>query len=205
MQVCEQLIAAMKPGSLIVVHSTVSPATCRELDLQAQKVGLRVIDAPVSGGNAAAREGKLTLVVGADMASFESCREYFSAFASLVLRLGEVGSGQVAKLINNALMVANMGLAHQALELGAALHVDHASLSKYLAAGSGRSFSLDIYCSLPSLAVFAQHGARLLEKDLGLLRELAVSSAASDVALTGPGQNFLNYVRAFANPPPAPA
>jgi 3-hydroxyisobutyrate dehydrogenase len=192
-EVVKQLMAGMSAGGLIVVHSTVSPDTCRRLDREAQRKGLRVIDAPVSGGNAAAREGTLSVVVGADPASFERCREVFGVFASLVLHLGDVGAGQTAKLINNALIAANLALAHEALKLGSALKIDRGSLAGYLKASSGRSFSLDIYSSLPGLAAFA-HGARLLDKDLGLLTELASRDGVSASALSRPAQAFLQDV-----------
>src|SRR5690606_11150357 len=149
-EIVSQLLPAMRAGSVIVVHSTVSPDTCRRLDCEAQRSGVRLIDAPVSGGAAAAREGKLSVVVGADMDSFTRCQSVFAAFASQVLRLGDVGAGQSAKLINNALMAANIALAQQAFALGDALGIDRDSLGTYLKSASGRSFSLEVFTSLPS-------------------------------------------------------
>src|SRR5690606_16875486 len=98
--------------------------------------------------------------------------------------------------INNALMAANIALAQQAFALGDALGIDRDSLGTYLKSASGRSFSLEVFTSLPSLGVFA-HGASLLEKDVGLLHELAAAAGVSDALLSAPATALFRLIRAL--------
>lgn len=81
---------------------------------------------------------------GGDHGAFTACAPVFDAFASTVVRLGDVGAGQVAKLLNNALFVANLAVADGALTLGEALGVDAAELVHFLQNGSGRSYGVEI-------------------------------------------------------------
>jgi 3-hydroxyisobutyrate dehydrogenase-like beta-hydroxyacid dehydrogenase len=170
-EVCGALIPAMKPGGRIVIHGTVHPNTCRELEKQAAAKGLFVIDAPVSGGAAAARAGKLTVMVGGDKDAAAAARPVFETFGALILHLGEVGAGQAAKLINNALLAAHMALAHHGLCAADALKLDRRAFVDLIKASSGRSYGFEAYAQLPSQAAFS-HGASLLRKDMRLLGEV---------------------------------
>jgi 3-hydroxyisobutyrate dehydrogenase len=169
-EVCETLIPALRPGSRIAIHSTVQPQLCVALAQQAAARGLALIDAPVSGGGPGAAAGKLTVMVGGDEAAFAAARPVFETFAALIVHLGGVGAGQMAKLVNNALMSAHMALAHQALSAGATLGIERAALVELVKASSGRSMGFEVYARQASPAAFA-HGARLLAKDVRLLGE----------------------------------
>ena len=131
------VIAGCRPGTVIAVHSTVLPSTVRELAALAAKTGVRVVDAPVSGGRRVALAGFLTLAVGGDAGALAYCRPVFDAFAGEVVCLGDVGAGQVAKLLNNMLFAANLAVADDAITLGEAMGVDAGALAQFLAAGSG--------------------------------------------------------------------
>ena len=109
------LLAGLKPGSVIAVHSTVHPDTCRELAKKAGAQGVSVIDAPVSGGGPAAENGRLLVMVGGDADVVERCRPVFATYADPVVHLGDLGSGQTTKLLNNLLFTANLGTAAAAL------------------------------------------------------------------------------------------
>jgi 3-hydroxyisobutyrate dehydrogenase-like beta-hydroxyacid dehydrogenase len=170
-EVCHELIATMRSGSRIAIHSTVRPATVVELARQAATRGISVIDAPVSGGGPAAAAGKLTLMIGADEQVAADARPIFETFAGLIVRLGGVGTGQMAKLVNNALMAVNVAVAHQGLAAGAALGLDRAALCEIVKVSSGRSYGFEVYSRLPSPSAFS-HGAKLLHKDVRLLGEL---------------------------------
>lgn len=167
--ICAELIQAMQPGGRIAIHSTVLPETCADLAEQAAARGLSLIDAPVSGGGPAAEAGTLTVMCGGDGATFATCKPVFETFGKLIVLLGPVGSGQRAKIVNNALMAANMGLAEAALAAGEALGCDRKALAELVNASSGRSFGFEVFARLPSPAAFAQ-GAPLLLKDVNLLR-----------------------------------
>lgn len=170
-QVCNDLIPAMKPGSCIAIHSTIHPETCRTLAAKAAASGIALLDAPVSGGGPAAAAGTLTVMVGGDAVALEAARPVFETFAGPIVHLGDVGAGQTAKLVNNTLMAANMALAHHALASGEALGIDRAALADLIKASSGRSFGFEILARLPSPQSF-NHGGKLLAKDVGLLATL---------------------------------
>lgn len=170
-EVCARLIPAMQRGAIIAIHSTIHPDTCREVARQAQEHGIFVIDAPVSGGAPAAEAGVLTLMLGGDEQVIAQAMPVFQSFGKLIVRLGGVGAGQHVKLINNSLLVANLGLAYVALEAGKLLEIDKAALVELLQASSGRSFALEVMGRMESPAGF-RHGGALLRKDLRLLSEL---------------------------------
>jgi 3-hydroxyisobutyrate dehydrogenase-like beta-hydroxyacid dehydrogenase len=170
-QVCAELIPAMQPGSGIAIHSTVHPRTVIELAQQAEERGIALIDAPVSGGGPAAHSRTLTVMIGGDEKALIAARKIFETFAGLIVRVGGVGAGQMAKLINNALMAAHVAMAHHGLAAGAALGLDRQALCEIVKVSSGRSYGFEVYSRLPSPSAFA-HGAKLLAKDVHLLREM---------------------------------
>lgn len=169
LEVCRELIPALPSGGCIAIHSTVHPDTVRQIAQDAAMASLAVVDAPVSGGEPAARAGTLTVLAGGDAHAVAKARPVFEAFGSLIPYLGEVGAGQNAKLINNALMAANMAMADHALTAAAALGIDKAALLELLSASSGRSFGLEVRGRLPKPQAFS-HGGALLLKDVNLLQ-----------------------------------
>jgi 3-hydroxyisobutyrate dehydrogenase-like beta-hydroxyacid dehydrogenase len=169
-EVCAALIPAMRAGSRIAIHSTVDPRLCVSLAQQAAARGIALIDAPVSGGGPAAAAGTLTVMVGGEKAAIDAATPVFRTFASQIAYLGGVGSGQLAKLVNNAMMAAHVAIADHALTAAAQLGVDRAAFIKLVKASSGRSFGFEVYSRQPSPQAFA-HGARLLTKDVRLLGE----------------------------------
>lgn len=169
LQVCGDLIPALPSGARIAIHSTVHPDTVRQIALDAARSSVAIIDAPVSGGEPAAKAGTLTVLAGGDADAVEKARPIFETFGSLIPHLGEVGAGQHTKLINNALMAANMAMADHALTAAAALGIEKEALLGLLAASSGRSFALEVRGRLPGPQAFS-HGGSLLMKDVKLLQ-----------------------------------
>jgi len=198
-QVCEELIPAMRPGGRIAIHSTIHPNTAVEIAKQAAARGLALIDAPVSGGAPAAAAGTLTVMVGGDADVVAAARPIFETFGALIVRVGGVGAGQMAKLVNNALMAAHVAMAHHGLAAGAALGLDRAALSEIVKVSSGRSFGFEVYARLPNPFAFG-HGAKLLMKDVKLLGEVLGTDPAfaafRDVALP-----FLEFAITPQGPP----
>ena len=94
------VLASMQPGSLIVDHTTTSAEVAREIAEQAKKQGVGFIDAPVSGGQAGAENGVLTIMVGGAQNDFEKAEPVMAAFARFSKRLGDVGAGQLTKMVN---------------------------------------------------------------------------------------------------------
>jgi 3-hydroxyisobutyrate dehydrogenase len=191
-EVCDQLIPAMYAGGRIAIHSTVHPKLCVALAAQARARGLSLLDAPVSGGGPGAAAGALTVMVGGDEEALAAARPIFATFGGLIVRLGGVGAGQTAKLVNNALMAAHVAMAHQALAAGSALNLDRAALVDIVKVSSGRSYGFEVYARLPAPSAFA-HGAKLLAKDLRLLGEV-LGEDASFVAFRDAAEPFLDSV-----------
>jgi 3-hydroxyisobutyrate dehydrogenase-like beta-hydroxyacid dehydrogenase len=189
-QVCDELIPAMRPGSRVAIHSTVHPDTVRALEKASYRRGVWLIDAPVSGGAPAAHAGALTLMLGGDADAIAAARPVFETFGKLIVRLGDVGAGQHAKLINNSLLAANIGLADMAFAAGADLGISQGALSELLLASSGRSFGLEVRARMPRPASFA-HGAALLNKDVRLLGEVLGEQARPFCGLEAAAIAFL--------------
>jgi 3-hydroxyisobutyrate dehydrogenase len=194
-EVCSQLIPAMRAGARIAIHSTVHPNTCRALATQAAARGVALIDAPVSGGGPAAEAGTLTVMVGGDFKAFEAARSIFSTFGRLIVHLGEIGAGQIAKLVNNTLMAANLALAHSALQAAGTLGLERAAVVQLLSASSGRSFALDVCARMSSPHTFA-HGASLLAKDVQLLGNVMGPASVPFEALRDAAVPFLKLALA---------
>jgi 3-hydroxyisobutyrate dehydrogenase-like beta-hydroxyacid dehydrogenase len=184
-------LARMKPGGIVVVHSTVHPRTC--LRLQEDYPGLAVLDAPVSGGADAARSRTLLVMVGGNAAPVDQCRPVFAAFANVVVHVGPLGSGQEAKLLNNVLFAAQLGLVADLFAVATLRGLDREGLTTVLRNGSGRSFALDVLArSQRDLPAMASTAGPLLAKDVGTLGELIAPLhprilRAAEEALSGMG------------------
>jgi len=180
-------LSSMAAGSVVIVHSTVHPETC--IRLQADFPDLHVLDAPVSGGGHKAAEGALLVMVGGADDIVERCRPVLGTFGDPVLRLGPLGTGQEAKLLNNAVFAAQLALANEVFALAQARGLDQHAVATILASGSGRSYAAEVVAGsgfdVEALAPFA---GDLLAKDVGILVDRAglddtVLLAAADRAL----------------------
>lgn len=189
-EMTSRLVPVMRAGAVIAIHSTIHPNTCREVAAHAAARGISVLDAPVSGGSPAAAAGKLTVMAGGDLETYARALPVLETFASLIVHLGDVGAGQYVKLINNSLLVANLGLADAALEAGATLGIDRSKLVELLLASSGRSFALEVRARMESPAEF-RHGGALLAKDLRLLGEVLGSNDLAGICLSDAAKRFL--------------
>lgn len=169
-QVCDELIPSMAQGGRIAIHSTVHPDLCKALAEKAVAHDLSLVDAPVSGGGEGAEAGTLTVMVGGDEQSVEAVRPIFETFAGLIVHLGGVGAGQNAKLVNNAMMAANLAVAHHGIEAAAVLGIDGHAFAELVKVSSGHSFGFDVRARMPGPTAF-NHGATLLAKDVRLLGE----------------------------------
>jgi 3-hydroxyisobutyrate dehydrogenase len=171
------LLEGMRPGGVIAVHSTVHPDTCRRLAEQAAARRITLLDAPVSGGGPAAQERRLLVMVGGEADAVERARPVFEAYGDPVVHLGPVGAGQRAKLINNLLLAANIGVAESAYELARGLGVEPKQLARVLAHGSGASFAANLLADMGcSVVPLGDHTGRLLQKDARLVTDLARSA-----------------------------
>ena len=171
LEVCETLIPAMQEGSLLAIHSTIHPDTCEALERHCKQGGILFMDAPVSGGALAAAQGELTVMCGGSQAAFDRAMPVLESFGKLIVRLGDAGAGQRAKLLNNTLMSANMGVARAVVAAGKALGIDKAALAEVINQSSGRSLGFQVYAGFDTYADFSV-GTAVMVKDVGLLCSL---------------------------------
>lgn len=188
------ILAGLQPGGVIAVHSTVHPITCRDIAEKAYPQGVSIIDAPVSGGGPAAAEGRLLVMVGGDTDVVDRCRAVFETYSDAVVHLGELGSGQTTKLLNNLLFTANLGTAATALALAEKLGVAPARLADVIARSSGNSFALNSIGRTGSLTRLAGLAGPLLQKDVRLLADLAERASASGGAALDAADAALNLM-----------
>ena len=178
-EVVDAVLGGLAAGGVIAVHSTVHPDTCRRLAERAQAGGVRLIDAPVSGGAPAAEACRLLVMAGGDEEAVEFCRPVFGSYGDPIVHLGPVGAGQVTKLLNNAAFTAHLGVAVSLLALGQSLGVDQLRLADVISHGSGNSFALERVASAGgTLARIGEHAGHLLRKDVQLIADVAAAAAA---------------------------
>jgi len=171
------VLAGMAPGGQIAIHSTVHPELPGRIAAHAAECGVRVLDAPVSGGGQVALEGKLKTIVGGTSEDFERARPVFETHSDRVFHVGELGAGQICKLINNALMSAHIRLARDAEQLAGQLGLDPKMFLEVASVSSGSSFSLQALARVPFFAkseagTAARRALANLVKDEAILAEL---------------------------------
>jgi 3-hydroxyisobutyrate dehydrogenase-like beta-hydroxyacid dehydrogenase len=169
--VVEELLTDLAPGAVVLVHSTVLPATCESLAARAALAGVGLLDAPVSGGADAAAAGRLQVLVGGPADAVERVRPVLEAFAATITPLGDVGAAQAVKVVNNTLMMVNGAAAFDALDLIVAAGGDRAAASSAIGGASGASYALARLGKFTSPG-FVDHAIRLLSKDLGLFEAM---------------------------------
>lgn len=118
------LLEAIRPGSLVVDHSTISPTVTRRLAELVGQRGGRWIDAPVSGGSEGAALGTLSIMIGGEAADIERAQPYFEAYGATITHVGGVGDGQLVKLVNQILVVVNQLAVSEALLFAKAAGLD---------------------------------------------------------------------------------
>ena len=135
--------ADMKPGAIFVDHTTASANVARELNALAVDKGLRFIDAPVSGGQAGAQNGMLTVMCGGDAAAFELAKPVAMAFSRAFTLLGDSGSGQLAKMVNQICIAGLVQGLAEAIAFGQHAGLDMNQVLDVLAKGAAQSWQLD--------------------------------------------------------------
>ncbi len=136
----EDLLSSVPDDGVVVVHSTVLPATARSLGELTASRAVAFVDAPVSGGFERARAGSLTVMAGASDTSLERAQGYLDAVASEVVHVGAPGAGAAAKLANQLMMFAALAGTHEALELAAAYGVSVENVLAVASTSTGDSW-----------------------------------------------------------------
>jgi 3-hydroxyisobutyrate dehydrogenase-like beta-hydroxyacid dehydrogenase len=160
------LLASLPLQGIIVNHGTGDPQTAATLAQRVREQGHELLDAPVSGGRPAAERHTLTTFVGGDAGTAQRCRPVFDAFSSAIAYMGPSGTGQLAKLLNNASLLANLRNVEDIIAIGAAVGISPRNLLAALKTGSGSSFALQFLAGEIS-AEMVEHLPELWHKDIG--------------------------------------
>ena len=135
--------AGMQPGAVFVDHTTASAEVARQLHREALARGLHFIDAPVSGGQAGAVNGALTVMCGGDEAPFAAMQPVALSFARAVTRVGPSGSGQLAKMVNQVAIVGMVQALAEALAFGKRAGLDMPLVLDVIGKGAAQSWQMD--------------------------------------------------------------
>jgi 3-hydroxyisobutyrate dehydrogenase-like beta-hydroxyacid dehydrogenase len=136
-------LAGMKPGAIFVDHTTASADVARELHAQALAQGLGFVDAPVSGGQAGAQNGLLTVMCGGDVAAFDAVRPVAMAYARAFTLLGASGAGQLAKMVNQICIAGLVQGLSEAVAFGQQAGLDMAQVLEVIGKGAAQSWQMD--------------------------------------------------------------
>ncbi|MEM7093104.1 MAG: NAD(P)-dependent oxidoreductase [Actinomycetota bacterium] len=169
-------MAAMAPGSSVIVMSTVSPTYCKELASEAAESDIAVLDCPVSGMVQGAIDGTLTLMVGGDEVDIERCRPVLEPMGT-VSHCGPVGTGQVMKLGNNAMAIGTFGLIMEVREMVKGQGMELDTFMEFLNNSTGRSFVSQYWPMPPSRLTFKGMPVKDMRRSL---------AAGADVGATMP-------------------
>lgn len=172
------ILAGARPGTILVIHSTVHPDTCRRLAEAAAAKEVGVIDAAVSGAEERSKDGSLTLMVGGPVELVDACRPLFEIVGDRVFHLGDLGRGQVAKLCNNLMSIVNLATVEEALRLAERAGIDEKKMIEIASVSTGESWAL--HGLGPMRDLMRSHGhdrtiAVIAGKDVALAVDLARS------------------------------
>jgi 3-hydroxyisobutyrate dehydrogenase len=204
-QVCtgpDGAFAAMSPGALFVDHTTVSANITRKLAAEAQAAGLAFVDAPVSGGQAGAENGQLSIMCGGDPADYARAEPVMAAYARICRLIGDSGAGQLAKMMNQICIAGLMQGLSEALAFGQKAGLDGEKVVEVISQGAAGSWQM-VNRHKTMLADKFDFGFAVdwMRKDLGICLDTAdeigarlpvtalVDQFYKDVQLMGGGRN----------------
>jgi 3-hydroxyisobutyrate dehydrogenase-like beta-hydroxyacid dehydrogenase len=167
------VVESIPAKSVLVVHTTCDPQILQEIAQATEHANISVVDAAVSGGPHDIRAGGLTLFVGADEQTFARVQPALATYGNPVFHIGGLGTGQLVKLLNNALLVANLSMASEVLTIGASLGIAEESLLAALPRGSGTSRALELIAGSGSLAILGERLSEFLAKDITAVQTVA--------------------------------
>jgi 3-hydroxyisobutyrate dehydrogenase len=198
----DEVIGHAPEGAILLDCSTIDVATAREVISVTEAHGYKMVDAPVSGGIAAANGGTLTFMVGGSDEAFARAQPILAAMGKAVIHAGAAGTGQAAKICNNMLLAIHMIGTCEAFAMAEKLGLDAQTFYDISSVSSGQCWSMTSYCPVPGVGPVtpADNGyqggfaAGLMLKDLKLAME-AAEGAGATVAL---GQHAKAIYEAFA-------
>jgi 3-hydroxyisobutyrate dehydrogenase len=182
----DQILGKAPASAILIDCSTIDVASARAIEEEAAAQGYTMVDAPVSGGIAAAASGNLTFMVGGSEEAFERAKPFIEPMAKAVIHAGGPGAGQAAKICNNMILGATMVATCEAFVLAQKLGLDPQVFFEISSKASGQSWSMTSYCPVPGVGpeTPADHdyeggfAAALMLKDLKLAMDAAQHSGA---------------------------
>ena len=137
------VLAALAPGSLLIDHTTTSAKLAEELAAACAKVGVHFLDAPVSGGQAGAERGALTIMVGGESSSLQQAESYLASYGARITHVGSHGAGQRCKMVNQICIAGILQGLSEGLTLANASGLDPSIVARVLGGGAAQSWQLD--------------------------------------------------------------
>ena len=182
-----EVLPNARPGALLIDCSTIDVESARAVAAQVTQAGFRFADAPVSGGQAGAEAGTLAFMVGCAGADFPAVEGLIGPMARAVIRAGDHGAGQAAKICNNMVLGATMIATCEAFALAEKLGLDAERFFEIASKSSGQSWSLTSYCPWPGPVPAAPSNRNyeggfataMMLKDLKLAQEAAAKAGAA--------------------------
>ena len=141
----ENLIEHMKSGSLLIDHTTSSPSLARRISEECRKKNIGSLDAPVSGGDIGAKEGKLVIMTGGENQDFEKASSIFKIYGKTIKLIGQAGFGQHCKMVNQIAIASGMIAVCEALVYGYKAGLDLNLVLETIGGGAAASFTLNAY------------------------------------------------------------
>ena len=139
----EGALAAMAPGALLADHTTVSPGMAQRIAAKAERRGILALDAPVSGGQAGAESGKLSIMCGGAVQAMDRARPILEAYAARIVHIGEAGTGQAAKAVNQICIAGTLAGLSEAVRFAQATGLDMARVLEAVSGGAAQSWQMD--------------------------------------------------------------
>jgi 3-hydroxyisobutyrate dehydrogenase-like beta-hydroxyacid dehydrogenase len=175
----EGVLAGTAPGAIIVDHTTASATVAREVHSRAAARGVGFLDAPVSGGQAGAEQGQLTVMVGGDEADFDKALPVIDCYAKAVTRIGPVGSGQLAKMVNQICIAGIVQGLSEGLHFATRAGLDPAVVIASISRGAAQSWQMDNRWQTMVAGEFDfGFAVDWMRKDLGIALEEAQQNGA---------------------------
>jgi 2-hydroxy-3-oxopropionate reductase len=166
--ITDHLAAKLNPGTVVIDTSTTEPAVSQEVGRLLSKRDVGFLDAPVSGGEKGAREGTLSVMVGGDAATVDRCRPVLETIGRSIVHVGDVGMGEVAKLVNNLIVGVTFAAVAEGFSLGVKSGIDAESLYEAIRGGWAGSTVLEVAAPAMLAGDFTPGGTIDIHwKDLG--------------------------------------
>jgi 3-hydroxyisobutyrate dehydrogenase len=189
------VIHGARPGLIVIDHSTVRPDSTRAFAERLVKVGVTLLDAPVSGGDVGAKNGTLSIMVGGDSKAFEKCMPVFRAVGKTITHVGESGAGQVCKACNQIAVLTTLAGVCEALNYAKKNGLDQQKMIDVVAGGAGGSWQLaNLGPKILAGDLKPAFRIDLALKDLRIVEESAAASGAELHAIVE-ARKYLERVR----------